>query len=99
MFILCFNEGDNKVEEVIMEVLNDVNIKMIEEMRIVCGDYSRLEWGYFWLCVEYLDKYVYNFRLCVEWLDYLSIFIFDDDGDVFFIEIGYDIDNLYFDFD
>lgn len=92
-------QGDNKAEEAITEALNDVNTKMIEEMRTARGDHSRSERGYPRSRAEYSDKYTYNPRSRAEWSDYSSIFIPDDDGDVSLTETGYDTDNLHLDLD
>ena len=91
--------GDNKAEEAITEAINDVNTKIMEEMKTARGDHSRSERGYPRSRAEFSDKYSYNPRSRAEWSDYSSIFIPDDDGDVSLTETGYDTDNLHLDLD
>lgn len=84
-FQLLFS-GDTKAEGAIREALQDVNLRIVEEMKRNQQEFmSRNRADYA--------------KSRAEMSDYSSIYIPEDDGDVSLTETGYDTDNLHLDLD
>ncbi|VDI18654.1 Hypothetical predicted protein [Mytilus galloprovincialis] len=79
-------QGDTKAEGAIREALQDVNLRIVEEMKRNQQEFmSRNRADYA--------------KSRAEMSDYSSIYIPEDDGDVSLTETGYDTDNLHLDLD
>ncbi|XP_060070135.1 outer dynein arm-docking complex subunit 4-like [Ylistrum balloti] len=81
-------QGDNKAEAAIRDALNDVNDKIVEELKTRSrsqADFTRSRADYA--------------KSRAEWSDYSSIYIPEDDGDVSLTETGYDTENLQLELD
>ena len=81
-----YSAGDSKAEGAIREALQDVNLRIVEEMKRNQKEFmSRNRADYA--------------KSRAEMSDYSSIYIPEDDGDVSLTETGYDTDNLHLDLD
>lgn len=81
-------QGDTKAETAIRDALNDVNDKIVEELKTRSrsqADFTRSRADYA--------------KSRAEWSDYSSIYIPEDDGDVSLTETGYDTENLQLELD
>ncbi|XP_021376018.1 tetratricopeptide repeat protein 25-like isoform X2 [Mizuhopecten yessoensis] len=81
-------QGDNKAETAIRDALNDVNDKIVEELKTRSRSQADLTRSR----AEYAKSRT-------EWSDYSSIYIPEDDGDVSLTETGYDTENLQLELD
>lgn len=81
-----YSTGDSKAEGAIREALQDVNLRIVEEMKRNQQEFmSRNRADYA--------------KSRAEMSDYSSIYIPEDDGDVSLTATGYDTDNLHLDLD